>query len=187
MYGSKAKPASGSLLTTRKSWNDLTLPLEVLTQLQRLSARLQQARAGKTMPLYGPNLLAGSQQLFCGPPGTGKVLAAQLIARDLDLTLWKIPSASLVERYIGETEKNLDAIFHRARRRGWILYFDEADALFGKRTGVRSHNSRYANQEISYLLQRAEDYRGVVILSTHAKPEFAGRLMRRFEGLVEFS
>lgn len=186
MYRKSAKPKLGSLLATRVSWDDLTLPLAELTELKQLSEQLAATRQMTGASLYGPNPWAATRLLFWGPAGMGKILAARLIANELDLAVWQVPSASLVERYIGETEKNLDRVFDRAGQRGWILFFDEADALFGKRTGVRPHNSRYANQEISYLLQRAEAYRGIVILSTQTKPRFSGRLLRRFEKVMAF-
>jgi len=187
MYLRRLKPEPAAPQTTRGSWDDLTQPLAVLTELQDLGARLSAAQDRTTTSRYGPNPWATSQYLFCGSSGIGKILAARLIARDLDLIMWKLSSASLVGRYIGETETNLDRVFDRSKNTGWILFFDEADALFGKRTGMRTHNSRYANQEISYLLARAEHYRGVVIVSTQAKPNFRARLMRRFESVIKFS
>lgn len=103
------------------------------------------------------------------------------------VAMWKIPSAALVGRYIGETEKNLVRIFEQARQTGWVLFFDEADALFGRRNGVNVHNSRYTNQELSYLLRRAGQYRGAVIVSTQAKPYIGGHLRRLIDEIVEFS
>jgi len=187
MYRSGIKPQPGKLLTTRMSWDDLTLPLPVLTDLQGLSSRLSAVGSGNSAPRYGPNPWTQNRFMFCGPSGTGKTLAALLIARDLGAAMWKIPSAPLVGRYIGETEKNLARIFKKARQTGWVLFFDEADALFGRRNGVNVHNSRYTNQELSYLLRRAGQYRGVVIISTLAKPYLGGHLRRLIDGIVEFS
>jgi len=186
MYRRGVKPELGRLLATRASWDDLALPLEVLTQLQRLSAQLDAARQKTPLPRYGPNPWSKSQLLFCGRSGAGKLLAARLIADDLGLAMWQIPSATLVGRYIGETEKNLARVFDRAAQTGWVLFFDEADALFGKRSGLSSSNSRYANQEVSYLLRRAEQYRGVVILSTRGRPVLGGSLQRRVKEIVAF-
>jgi len=186
MYLSRVKPGSGSLLRSQSSWDDLTLPLALLNELQQLSTTLSKVRVGSRARLYGPNPWSAAQFLFCGPSGAGKISAAQSIGGDLGLATWKIPAAALVGRYIGETEKNLNLVFDRARRNGWVLFFDEADALFGKRTGVISGGSRYANQEISYLLRRAEHYRGIVIISTSSKPNLGSHLVRRIQRVVEF-
>jgi len=169
------------------SWDDLTLPLAELTRLKQLSARLGGRNRRVTTSRYGPNRWKDCQYLFHGPSGTDKLLAAQLVAGDLGLTVSQISCTTLVERYIGETEKNLDQVFERAGQHGWVLFFDEADALFGKRTGVSASRSRYANQEVSYLLGRAEQYRGIVILSTQCRPRFRARLTGRFKEILEFS
>ena len=113
----------------------------------------------------------GLSALFGGPPGTGKTMAAEVIARELGLDLYKIDLSGVVSKYIGETEKNLARIFDEADSGNAILFFDEADALFGKRTEVTDAHDRYANIEISYLLQRMEEYEGVVILATNLRAE----------------
>lgn len=180
-------PTPGELLGTRLTWQDLVLPDDLGAQLQSAGARLGAQQYRKTARLYGPNPWKDSQFLFHGPAEGAKLLAAQLFARDLGVDLWLIPSPVLLGRYIGETEKNLSQIFRRAAQTAWVLFFDEADALFGRRTGVQSGNDRYASIEISYLLQVAEAYRGPVVLSMSTKPHLGGRDRRRFEGLLEFS
>ena len=161
---------------------ELALPLEVLTQLKELGAGLP----GPGVPRYGPNPWLRCQYLFCGPPASGRLLAAQLIARDLGVALWRHASADLMGRYIGETEKNLARVFERAADTGWVLYFDQADALFGRPGGVDNSNSRYGNQAVAYLLRRAEAYRGVVILSTQARPYLDGPATSRIDRVVDF-
>ena len=179
-------PTPGELLSPRLTWHDLVLPDALRMQLQSAGARLRAQQYRKTARLYGPNPWKGSQFLFHGPVEGAKLLAAQLMASDLGLDLWLIPSPVLLGRYIGETEKNINRVFHRAARSGWVLFFDEADALFGRRTRVQSGNDHYASIEISHLLQAAEAYRGPVVLSMLAKPHLGGRDQRRFEGLIEF-
>jgi len=128
----------------------------------------------------------GLTALFAGNSGTGKTMAAEILAADLDLDLYKIDLASVVSKYIGETEKNLRAIFTAAEESGAILLFDEADALFGKRSEVRDSHDRYANLEISYLLQQMESYRGVAILTTNMQHALDPAFLRRIRFIVQF-
>jgi len=128
----------------------------------------------------------GLTALFAGSSGTGKTMAAEILAADLDLDLYKIDLASVVSKYIGETEKNLRAIFTAAEESGAILLFDEADALFGKRSEVRDSHDRYANLEISYLLQQMESYRGVAILTTNMQHALDPAFLRRIRFIVQF-
>src|SRR5262249_60912162 len=111
----------------------------------------------------------GVTALFAGPSGVGKTMAAEVVARELQLELYKIDLSGVVSKYLGETEKNLDKIFTAAENANAILFFDEADALFGKRSEVRDSHDRYANIEISYLLQKMEQYEGIAILSTNLR------------------
>src|SRR5262249_51238935 len=124
--------------------------------------------------------------LFAGPSGTGKTMAAEVIAHELRLDLYKIDLAGVVNKYIGETEKNLARIFHEAESSNAILFFDEADALFGKRTKVSDAHDRYANIETSYLLQRMEAYEGVVILATNLRENMDEAFTRRLRYIVDF-
>ena len=124
--------------------------------------------------------------LFTGPPGTGKTMAAEVMAHELGLDLYKIDLSSVVSKYIGETEKNLSRIFHEAETSNAILFFDEADALFGKRTQVSDAHDRYANIETSYLLQKMEEYEGVVILATNLRENMDEAFTRRIRFIVEF-
>jgi SpoVK/Ycf46/Vps4 family AAA+-type ATPase len=128
----------------------------------------------------------GLNVLFAGPPGTGKTMAAEVLATDLGLELYKIDLASVVSKYIGETEKNLERIFHEGQSSNAILFFDEADSLFGKRSEVKDSHDRYANLEISYLLQRMEEYDGIVILATNLRKNMDDAFVRRMHGAIEF-
>jgi len=128
----------------------------------------------------------GYRSLFYGPPGTGKTLTATLLGQAASADVYRIDLSMVVSKFIGETEKNLANVFDQAQHRRWILFFDEADALFGKRTSTSSSNDRYANQEVAYLLQRVEDFPGIVILATNLKANIDEAFARRFQSLVYF-
>jgi AAA+ superfamily predicted ATPase len=132
-------------------------------------------------------LRKGFRVLFYGPPGTGKTLTAGVLGNETGKDVYKIDLSMVVSKYIGETEKNLELLFARAEDKNWILFFDEADAIFGKRTNVRDAHDKYANQEVSYLLQRIEDYNGLVILATNMKTNIDDAFIRRFNDIVKFS
>lgn len=124
--------------------------------------------------------------LFCGPPGTGKSMAARVLSNELKLSLYRIDLSQVVDKYIGETEKRLEEIFTYAQNSNVILFFDEADAIFGKRTEVKDAKDKYANTEISYILQRIEDYDGIVLLATNLRTNIDEAFMRRMRYVVEF-
>jgi SpoVK/Ycf46/Vps4 family AAA+-type ATPase len=124
--------------------------------------------------------------LFYGPSGTGKTLTASLLGKQFNLPVYRIDLSQVVSKYIGETEKNLEHIFARASRKNWILFFDEADALFGKRTSVSSAHDKYANQEVSYLLQRIEEHEGLLILASNYKNNIDDAFLRRFHSIIHF-
>jgi hypothetical protein len=128
----------------------------------------------------------GLNALFAGPPGTGKTMAAEVIANDLQLDIYKIDLSQVVSKYIGETEKNLDRIFTAARVANAILFFDEADALFGKRSEVKDAHDRYANIEVGYLLQKMEEYEGIAILATNLRQNMDEAFLRRIQIIIEF-
>jgi len=128
----------------------------------------------------------GLNALFAGPSGTGKTMAAGIIARELKLDLYKIDLSAVVSKYIGETEKNLSKIFAEAETSNAILFFDEADALFGKRSEVRDSHDRYANIEIAYLLQKMEEYEGITILATNLRKNLDDAFVRRIKFIIEF-
>jgi len=128
----------------------------------------------------------GISTLFSGPSGTGKTMAAEVLANEVRLDLYRIDLSQVVSKYIGETEKNLARVFEAAEGGGAILLFDEADALFGKRSEVKDSHDRYANIEVSYLLQRMESYRGLAVLTTNRKSALDPAFLRRLRFVVEF-
>lgn len=124
--------------------------------------------------------------MFHGPPGTGKTLTASLLGKYAGKDVYKVDLSMVVSKFIGETEKNLANLFAKAENKDWILFFDEADALFGKRTNVRDAHDKYANQEVAYLLQRVEDYNGLVILASNFKSNIDEAFVRRFQSIIHF-
>jgi SpoVK/Ycf46/Vps4 family AAA+-type ATPase len=131
-------------------------------------------------------LKRGFRMLFYGPPGTGKTLTASLLGKQMDMEVYRVDLSQIVSKYIGETEKNMGSLFDQAENRNWILFFDEADALFGSRTATSSSNDKHANQEVAYLLQRVEDYPGVVILASNLKGNIDEAFSRRFQSMILF-
>ncbi|MBQ7840692.1 MAG: ATP-binding protein [Lachnospiraceae bacterium] len=131
---------------------------------------------------YGKNISA----LFIGPPGTGKTMAVDIISGLINLPVYKIDLSQVVDKYIGETEKKLEEVFNLAQKSNTILFFDEADSIFGKRSEVNEAKDRYANTEVSYILQRIEQYDGVVILASNFKKNIDEAFLRRMRYLVEF-
>jgi hypothetical protein len=131
-------------------------------------------------------LKQGYRVLFYGPPGTGKTMTAGILGKEAGLDVYQVDLSSVVSKYIGETEKNLAALFDMAENKQWILFFDEADALFGKRTQTQSSNDQFANQQVGYLLQRIEDFNGTIILATNFKDNIDAAFLRRFQSVVYF-
>jgi SpoVK/Ycf46/Vps4 family AAA+-type ATPase len=174
------------LITTQLTWDDLVLPPEVFEELETITGWVRHAKT--LMHDWGLEkvIKPGYRSLFYGPSGTGKTLTACLIGDTVSADVYRIDLSMVVSKYIGETEKNLANIFDQAQNKSWILFFDEADALFGKRTQTTSAHDRYANQEISYLLQRVEDFPGVVILATNLKGNIDDAFARRFQSQVYF-
>jgi AAA+ superfamily predicted ATPase len=179
---SDALAAVASKIEPRACWDDIVLPADAMAQLRELCERVD--RRGRVFDEWGFGRKLsrgrGTAALFSGGSGTGKTMAAEVVARTLGLDLYRIDLARSVSKYIGETEKNLDRVFDAAQAANAILFFDEADALFGKRSDVNDAHDRYANIEVSYLLQKMEDYDGLAILATnladHLDPAFTRRL-----------
>lgn len=172
----------------RFGWDDLILPPEQITQLREMSLRLRFSHVVQDEWGFAaamPNS-SGISALFAGDSGTGKTLSAEVIAKDLGLVMYKIDLSAVVSKYIGETEKNLNTIFTTAQSSNAILFFDEADALFGKRSEVKDARDRYANIEIAYLLQQIEAYDGVVIMATNFRQNLDDAFTRRLDFLVDF-
>ncbi len=172
----------------KRGWGDIVLPQESLDQLREICERV--AFRGRVLGEWGfdqrLSLGKGTSALFAGPSGTGKTLAAEIVAHELGLYLYKIDLATVVSKYIGETEKNLDRLFTASQNANCVLLFDEADALFGKRSEVRDSHDRYANLEISYLLQKMEEFEGLAILATNLRQNLDEAFTRRLAFTVHF-
>ncbi|GAB4574788.1 MAG: ATP-binding protein [Anaerolineae bacterium] len=175
-------------ITSTATWDDLILPEEQLTTLHEIAAHV--AHRYRVYSEWGfarrSSRGLGITALFAGESGTGKTLAAEVIANQLHLDLYRIDLSAVVSKYIGETEKNLARIFDAAESMSAVLLFDEADALFGKRSEVKDSHDRYANIEVSYLLQRMEAYRGLAILTTNFKRNLDSAFLRRLRFIVQF-
>ncbi len=175
-------------ITPRYAWNDIVLPPEQLAILREIVATVRGRHIVLNEWGVGQKLVPsdGITILFAGQPGTGKTMAAEVIAAELGLDLYKIDLSTIVSKYIGETEKNLEKIFSEAQSSNAILFFDEADAIFGKRSEVKDAHDRYANIEISYLLQRMEAYDGVTILATNLRANLDDAFTRRLQFALDF-
>ncbi|GAB2577941.1 ATP-binding protein [Spirosoma areae] len=191
LTGQTWQPRFGSsfpakLLTTTMVWNDLVLPDATRRELEQIRYWLMFGDTLSQDANLGSKLKPGYRSLFYGPPGTGKTLTASLLGKEFGKDVYRIDLSMIVSKYIGETEKNLQAVFETAQTKDWILFFDEADGLFSKRTNVGTANDRYANQEVGYLLQRLEDYPKLIILATNYKNNLDNAFMRRFQSVIQF-
>jgi SpoVK/Ycf46/Vps4 family AAA+-type ATPase len=175
-------------VTPNYTWQDIVLPEDVLTQLREICQCVSHRYRVLGEWGFGRRLSLGKgvNALFAGPSGTGKTMGTEIIANELGMDLYKIDLSGVISKYIGETEKNLDRIFAAAEETSAILFFDEADALFGKRSEVRDSHDRYANIEISYLLQKMEEYEGLAILATNLRQNMDDAFLRRLQFVVEF-
>ncbi|MGF2039756.1 MAG: AAA family ATPase [Nostoc sp. CmiVER01] len=175
-------------ITPRYKWSDIILPDEQKNTIQELCNYVKYRSLVYDEWGFEKKLSLGKglNILFAGPPGTGKTMAAEVVAGELELDLYKIDLSAVVSKYIGETEKHLSRIFQEAETSNAILFFDEADALFGKRTEVSDAHDRYANLEVSYLLQRMEEYDGVVILATNFRKNMDEAFVRRLHFTLDF-
>lgn len=173
-------------ITTALEWEDMILDYATLEALEEINTWIRHQHT--IMEDWGLKrfLKPGYRALFYGPPGTGKTLAATLLGKKNDMDVYRVDLSMIVSKYIGETEKNLAKVFDMAENRNWILFFDEADALFGKRTSTNTSNDRHANQEVAYLLQRIEDFPGTVILATNLKSNIDEAFSRRFQSIIYF-
>jgi len=174
-------------ITPLYTWDDIVLPPERLAQLQEICIHVRQHRRVFEGWGFSGKIARGKgvSVLLLGPSGSGKTMASEILARELGLELYKIDLSSVVSKYIGETEKNLARIFREAEESPVVLFFDEADALFGKRSQVKDAHDRYANIEINYLLQRMEEHEGVVILASNFKKNIDGAFTRRLRFVIE--
>ncbi|MGH8981493.1 MAG: ATP-binding protein, partial [Acidimicrobiales bacterium] len=182
-------PHMGSLtvrIQPERTWDDLVLPDDQLAAVKELVARYRHRNLVFGDWGYRAQRSAGIIGLFSGAPGTGKTLAAEIVAGEVGCDLFKLDISSVVSKYIGETEKNLEAIFQAAETGETVLFFDEADALFGKRSEVKDAHDRYANIEVAYLLQRLERHGGLVLLATNMANNLDAAFVRRINVAVTF-
>ena len=175
------------LIQTKMDWADLIINAKTARQINDLKIWLDHNTTFLKDWGMEKRIKPGFRALFHGPPGTGKTLTATLLGKHFNKDVYRIDLSLIVSKYIGETEKNLEKVFNKAEHRNWILFFDEADALFGKRSNVQSSNDKYANQEVSYLLQRVEDFPGFVILASNYKNNIDQAFIRRFNAVIHFA
>ncbi|MEY3760759.1 MAG: hypothetical protein RIR39_2250 [Pseudomonadota bacterium] len=173
-------------LDTEMDWEDLVLHPNTLRNIREIENWI--TYNDTLLQDWGMHkkLKSGYRALFYGPPGTGKTLTASLLGKYTGKDVFRIDLSRVVSKYIGETEKNLSKLFDKAEHKNWILFFDEADALFGKRTDIRDAHDKYANQEVAYLLQRIETYNGLVILATNQRGNIDDAFARRFQSIIHF-
>lgn len=177
------------LLETHLEWSDLVLNPNTITKLDEIKAFLDYSETLRENWELKKHMKAGYRCLFYGPSGTGKTLAASLLGKHIGREVYRVDISSVVSKYVGETSKNLHALFNTAEDKNWILFFDEGDALFGKRVDSsqsEDKNSHYANQDIAYLLQRIENYNGLVIVASNFKNNMDDAFSRRFQHTVNF-
>jgi hypothetical protein len=171
---------------TDMSWDDLVLRPATLCEIHEIEHWITHNETLLSEWGMKKRIKPGYRALFHGPPGTGKTLTATLLGKHTGRDVFRIDLSRTVSKYIGETEKNLSRLFDKAEHKDWILLFDEADALFGKRTEIRDAHDKYANQEVSYLLQRIESYNGLVILASNQRSHIDDAFVRRFQTMIHF-
>jgi AAA+ superfamily predicted ATPase len=191
ILGEKTVIQLGSTFPTQKistalEWGDVVLNNKVIDQLEDMVSWLK--NSDTIMETWGLSkvLKPGYRALFYGPPGTGKTLMATLLGKSTQREVYKVDLSMIVSKYIGETEKNISKVFDLAKSRDWILFFDEADALFGNQTDVHSSNFRQTKRQSSYLLQKIEDFPGVIILASNQKIQIEESFIRRFQTMIHF-
>jgi AAA+ superfamily predicted ATPase len=174
-------------LTTELTWNDLVVDEYTDKQLNEIRIWIQQGKRLLSDWNMYKKLKPGYKALFYGPPGTGKSFTAALMGKEFGMEVYRVDLSMVISKYIGETEQNLEKVFKKAENKNWILFFDESDALFGKRTGISDAHDKYANQEIAYLLQRLEDYPGLVIMASNMRNNLDEAFTRRLQSIIHFA
>jgi AAA+ superfamily predicted ATPase len=173
-------------IETRMDWDDLVLHPNTLSQIREIENWIKHNDTLLNEWGMKNRIKPGYRALFYGPPGTGKTLTATLLGMHTGKDVFRIDLSRVVSKYIGETEKNLSRLFDKAENKNWILFFDEADALFGRRTDIRDAHDKYANQEVAYLLQRIEGYNGLVILASNQRANIDDAFVRRLQTIIHF-
>lgn len=175
-----------SLISTDLQWEDLVLNTKTLEDVKEIENWLTYKETLMNDWGMKAKIKPGYRVLFCGLPGTGKTLTAGLLGKYTGKDVYRVDLSMVVSKFIGETEKNLSKLFDKSINQNWILFFDEADAIFGKRTSVRDAHDKYANQEVSYLLQRIEAHPGLIILASNFRNNIDSAFTRRFHNIIEF-
>jgi AAA+ superfamily predicted ATPase len=173
-------------IETQLTWDDLVLHPGTRRHVEEIETWLEHGETLMNDWGMAPKLRPGYRSLFYGPPGTGKTMTACLLGQSTGRDVYKVDLSLVVSKYIGETEKNLARVFDQAQHKEWLLFFDEADALFGKRGETKDAHDRYANQEVSYLLQRIESFDGIAILASNRRDDLDDAFARRFESIIYF-
>ncbi|MGR9130559.1 ATP-binding protein [Rhizobium leguminosarum] len=189
--GQVTRPSFGAdfpaeYIETKMDWEDLVLHQGTLSQIREIESWIKHNDTLLNDWGMGKKIKPGYRALFYGPPGTGKTMTAMLLGKHTGKDVFRIDLSRVVSKYIGETEKNLSRLFDKAENKNWILFFDEADALFGKRTDIRDAHDKYANQEVAFLLQRIEAYNGVVILASNQRANIDDAFVRRLQTIIQF-
>ena len=186
-YRPRFSPAfPAQLLQSKLEWSDAIFDPFLLQDIHHIQAWISHETTIMHEWKLNRFLKQGFRALFYGPPGTGKSMVAALLGKDHGMDVYRIDLSAVVSKYIGETEKNLSRLFDLAENKKWILFFDEADALFGKRINSQSSNDMFANQQVSYMLQRIEDFNGLVILASNFKNNIDDAFLRRFQSVIYF-
>ena len=191
MTGRRPRPVLGAdfpaqRLETELQWDDLVLHPGTLKQIEEIRTFVDHGDTLMRDWGMAPRLRPGHRALFHGPPGTGKTMCVALLGKLTRREVYRVDLSLVVSKYIGETEKNLGRIFDRAQLQRWVLFFDEAEAMFGRRTETKDAHDRYANQEVAYLLQRIEAFDGITVLATNLRDNLDDAFTRRFESVVYF-
>lgn len=189
--GTEYKPSyssnfPASLIKTPLTWEELILNKNTLDEIFIVNTWIENKKHISSNNVLKKKINTGYKCLFYGPPGTGKTLTASLIGKKNNKLVYRVDLSQIVSKYIGETEKNLAKLFDVAENKDWILFFDEAESLFSKRTGVQDSKDKYANQQTAYLLQRVENYNGLIILATNLKPNIDLAFSRRIQSIINF-
>lgn len=190
--GKRFKPSFSSnfpakLLSTDFSWKDLILSPVIIDEVENINTWIENRHEISSNYILQKKLNKGYKTLFYGPPGTGKTLTASLLGKKNNQLVYRVDLSQVVSKYVGETEKNLAQLFNIAENKDWILFFDEAESLFSKRTTVSDSKDKFANQQTAYLLQRIEEYSGLIILATNLKPNLDRAFARRLQSQINFS
>lgn len=175
------------LIKTEMTWNELVLNPVILDEIKNINTWLLHKDEIDESKVLSKKLNKGYKCLFYGPPGTGKTLSTLLIGKKNNKDVYRIDLSQIISKYVGETEKNLAKIFNIAENKNWILFFDEAESLFSKRTSVNDSKDKFANQQTAYLLQRVEEYKGLIILATNLKPNIDTAFSRRIQSIINFT